>query len=181
MERTDDAMPEFSRVVSLNDLGKHEMRLDLLATDEECAALARRFGLSEIAGLRALGGLKRLSSGRVKLRVTLIAEVSQTCVVTLDPIVNRIEEGIDILFEPERRDAAAPDIAFDPTSNCEPLTGDSLDVGEIVAEELAISLDPYPRKPGIAPGIGSGGPTAETEERSRGGPFEALAALKRKE
>ncbi|MCP5117117.1 MAG: DUF177 domain-containing protein, partial [bacterium] len=108
-------------------------------------------------------------------------EVSQTCVVTLDPVVNRIEEDLDILFEPERRGTAAPDIAFDPASDREPLTGDSLDVGEIVAEELALSLDPYPRKPGIAPGIGPGVPTAGDGEPPRGGPFEALAVLKRKE
>ena len=181
MERTDDARPEFSRVVSLNDLGRDEIRLDLLATAEECAALAWRFGLSAITGLRALGGLKRLGGGQVRLRVTLEAEVSQTCVVTLDPVVNRIEEDLDILFEPERRDSAAPDIAFDPAADREPLMGDSLDVGEIVAEELALSLDPYPRRPGIALDIGPGGRAAEAGEKPRSGPFEALAALKRKE
>ncbi len=180
MERSDDAGPEFSRVVSLNDLGRDEIRLDLVATAEECAALARRFGLSAIAGLRASGGLKRSSGGRVRLRVTLEAEVSQTCVVTLDPVVNRIEEDLDIHFEPERRDSAALDITFDPASDREPLTGDSLDVGEIVAEELVLSLDLYPRKPGIALEIGPGGPAAEAGERPRGGPFEALAALKGK-
>ncbi len=181
MERTDDDRPEFSRVVSLNDLGKDEIRLEYLATTEECAALARRFGLSAIARLHASGGLKRLGSGQVRLRITLEAEVSQTCVVTLDPVVNRIEEDLDILFEPARRDSAALDISFDPTADREPLMGDSLDVGEIVAEELALSLDPYPRKSGIALGIGPSGPAAEAGEKPRGGPFEALAALKRKE
>ena len=57
MERTDDDRPEFSRVVSLNDLAKDDIRLDYLATTEECAALARRFGLSAIARLHASGGL----------------------------------------------------------------------------------------------------------------------------
>ncbi len=178
MEPTDDAGPEFSRVVRLDDLGKEDTTLDLVASAEERTALARRFGISDISDLRALGGLTRLDSGRVRLRVTLEAEVSQICVVSLDPVINRIEEDIDILFEPARRDKATPDIAFDPDSDNEPLIGDSLDVGEIVAEELALSLDPYPRKPGIAPGIGPGG---EAGEQPRGGPFEALAALKRKE
>ena len=178
MERTDGISLEFSRVVSLKDLGKDEMRLDLLASTEECAALARRFGLSAIAGVRATGGLERLAGGRVRLRVKLEAEVSQICVVTLDPVVNQIEEDLDILFDTEMNDSAALDMSFDPNSDCEPLPGDSLDVGEIVAEELALSLDPYPRKPGIALETGSG---EEAGEPPRGGPFEALAVLKRKE
>ncbi len=181
MERTDNDRPEFSRVVSLNDLGKDETRLDYLATIEECAALARRFGLIAIAGLHASGGVKRLGGGQVRLRITFEAEVSQTCVVTLDPVVDRIKEALDILFEPERHESAALDIAFDPAADREPLMGDSLDVGEIVAEELALSLDPYPRKSGIALEIGPSGPAAEAEEKPQGGQFEALAVLKRKE
>ena len=181
LKGTYDTSPEFSRVISLNDLGKHEMQFDLLATAEECAALARRFELSAISGLRALGRLKRSNSGRVRLRATLEADVSQTCVVTLDLVVNRIEEDLDIIFEPEQADAAAPDITFDPTSDREPLTGDLLDVGEIVAEELALSLDSYPRKLGIAPRVEPGGPAAEAGKQPRGGLFEGLAALKRKE
>ena len=180
MKRPDDARPEFSRIVSLGDLGEDEMRLDLHATKEECAALARRFGLCEIAGLRASGGLGRSGGGRVRLRVTLEAEVIQTCVVTLDPVANRIEEQIDITFEPEPSESAALEIAFDAAVDREPLTGDSLDLGEIIAEEMALSLDPYPRKPGIALEIGPGGAAGEPGGRPRGGPFEALAALKRK-
>ena len=131
MGRTDETLPEFSRVVSLKDLGKDEMRLDLVASTEECAALARRFELSAIEGLRATGGLWRLGGGRVRLRVKLRTEVSQTCVVTLDPVVNQIEEDLDILFETDTNDLATMDMSFDPTSDREPLTGDSLDVGEI--------------------------------------------------
>ena len=178
MGPTDEILPEYSRVVSLKDLGKDEMRLDLVASTEECAALARRFELSAIAGLRATGGLWRLGGGRVRLRAKLKAEVSQTCVVTLDPVVNQIEEDLDILFETDTNDLAALDMSFDPTSDREPLTGDSLDVGEIVAEELALSLVPYPKKHDIALETGPG---EEARDHPRGGPFEALAILKPKD
>lgn len=174
MEHLDDARPEFSRIVRLGDLGENEMRLDLHATNEECAALARRFGLAEITGLRASGGLERSGDDRVRLTLTLEAEVTQTCVVTLDPVTSRIEERLDITFEPELSESAALDLTVDR----ERLTGDSLDLGEIIAEELVLSLDPYPRKPGIALETG---PAGEAGERPRGGPFEALAALKRKD
>ncbi len=181
MERADEGGPEFSRIVRLDALGEDEMPLDLRATDEECAALARRFAISAISGLRASGGLGRSVGGRVRLRVTLEADVRQTCVVTLDPVANRIEEDLDITFEPEPGRSAALDIAFDEAVDREPLTGDSLDLGEIVAEELALSLDPYPRKQGISLETGPGGTAAQRAEPPRDGPFEALAALKRKE
>ena len=157
------------------------MQLDLLATFAECAALAARFEVSAITHMRAIGALKRLGSARVRLRVTLEAKVSQTCVVSLDPVVKRIKEKIDIQFEYQRTGAAALNIAFDPSSDCEPLVDDLFDVGEFLAEELALSLDPYPKKPGITPGIELDGFTIEAKELPGSGAFEALAVLKRKE
>lgn len=181
MERAGDAAPEFSRIFNLGDLGENTRQLDLRATEGECASLARRFSVPAIAGLSASGALEGQAGGRVRLHVSIRAEVTQTCVVTLEPVVNRIEEEVDILFEPSRGDRRAIDVGFDPAADREPLSGDSLDIGEIVAEELALALDPYPRTPGVGLETGPGAPPAGTGEDSPSGPFEALAALRRKE
>ena len=57
----------------------------------------------------------------------------------------------------------------------EPVFGDQLDLGEILAEELSLALDPYPRAPDadqrLAEFSGDGNDAA--------GPFEALARLRR--
>jgi hypothetical protein len=54
--------------------------------------------------------------------------------------------------------------------------GDSLDIGEIVAEELALALNPYPRKAGLdAPQ----GPDGDAVGEPPTSPFAALAKLKR--
>jgi len=50
--------------------------------------------------------------------------------------------------------------------------GGIIDLGEAAAEQLALALDPYPRKPGS-----SGVP--ETPEQEAGGPFGRLASLRR--
>jgi uncharacterized metal-binding protein YceD (DUF177 family) len=168
---------EFSRVFKLDELDEGEIPFDLSANEEERAALAKRFELPAIESLRASGTLKRLRGGRVRLRAALRADVTQTCVVSLDPIDNRIEEDLEILFEPARGRSDDSEIAFDPDSDREPLIGDSLDVGEVVAEEFALALDPYPRKPGIALEIEG---DEKAENQGQGGPFEALAALKQK-
>ena len=65
----------------------------------------------------------------------------------------------------------------------EPLTGNMLDVGEIVAEQLSLTADPYPRRPGIKledvmPKPKGVGRRSAPEPRRH--PFAGLAALKDK-
>ena len=103
-------------------------------------------------------------------RVT--AEVAQTCVVTLEPLTNPIEEDVDLLFlpgAPERLAAGNPDEDEDVP---EPLVGGRVDLGVIATEYLVLAIDPYPRKEGVtfeAPKVGDDAPH----------PFAALAALKK--
>ena len=105
------------------------------------------------------------------------ARVGQTCVVTLDPIENEIDEAIDLVFAPE----AAPELPEDAAREQrvaaddapEPLVGGVVDLAVLATEFLALGIDPYPRKPGaeFTP------PADEDDDSSR--PFAALAALKK--
>jgi hypothetical protein len=65
----------------------------------------------------------------------------------------------------------------------EPLTSNMLDVGEIAAEQLSLTADPYPRRPGIKledvlPKAKGGARRAAPEQRRH--PFAGLAALRDK-
>jgi hypothetical protein len=53
-----------------------------------------------------------------------------------------------------------------------------IDLGEAVAQQLAIALDPYPRAPGA--GLGPDGFTAGPGNTAGKQPFAALAALKKR-
>ena len=77
MEPTPDAGPEFSRIVDFRDLGDQGLRIELRATDDECARLARRFGLVAMADLSASA---RLSMGLDSLDRNL-AGLSGECAV----------------------------------------------------------------------------------------------------
>ncbi|MEZ5890308.1 MAG: YceD family protein [Xanthobacteraceae bacterium] len=102
------------------------------------------------------------------------ATVAQTCVVTLDPIENRIIEPVDLVFEPAADgDLSGPARGEPEGEPPEPLQGGCVDLGALATEFLLLGIDPYPRKPGatFAPPAAA----AATE-----GPFAALAALKRK-
>lgn len=167
--------PEFSRPVVIDEIGEREVVRDIEANDEERAALGKRFGLVSLGRLKASVHLKWVQ-GRKLLKLTgaFEADVEQSCVVTLEPVQEHIAESLDILFERPAKPADLDERMVDVTSvdDAEPLPETELDIGEVVAEELALSLNPYPRKPDATFG------DKEAAERTPS-PFDVLARLKR--
>lgn len=139
---------EFSRIVSLDKLGSDGEIHEIAANAEECAALAQRFDLVALDALKATVRLRRISSGRlVRLEGALTAEAVQNCVVTLEPVAQHMEESFTIVFEPRVEDAGGGDVVVISAEQetPEPLAGDSLDIGECVAQHLFLALNPYLR------------------------------------
>lgn len=168
--------PEFSRPVRLDDIGPQGIDMEIAASARERELLADRFSLQRIDGLVASVQLRRFDGGgKVRLTGRLEASVVQTCVVSLEPVDETVSQEIDIVFERVPEGASAREVVLDMAEDVEPLEGDTLDVGEVVAEELALSLNPYPRRPDLELELG---PTRRDEE-APSGPFEKLARLKR--
>ena len=170
--------PEFSRPIPIDQVGPVWHSRHIVAGPAERAALARRFDLLDLPRLEAEIRLRRVRAGRfIEAEVQLSAAIVQSCVVTLEPVPAALEESFCELYGPiGGAEAAAGEVAVDPDSP-EPVDGASLDLGEAVAQHLALALDPYPRAPGaVAPGTEAGAAEAEAERHS---PFAALAALKR--
>jgi uncharacterized metal-binding protein YceD (DUF177 family) len=162
----------------VDDVPETGRRLDLVANDKVRAAVARMVGLRDLPRLQASFDVTRQGSGlRVQGRVA--ATVGQTCVVTLEPLSNEIDEVIDLVFAPQsavKHDgngagAEGRDVA-ESWNAPEPLIGGTVDLGALATEFLILGLDPYPRKPGAAFQPPSDGPSDE-------GPFAALAKLKK--
>ena len=155
---------EFSRPLELG--GAAPIAFRIAAGPVERAALAARFGLVGLDRLEAEGTFARHGGAAWRLDAVLRADVVQTCVVTLEPFAQALAERFAVVYAPaERAGDAAIDLAEDAP---EPLPTDGrLDVGEAVAQQLALALDPFPRRPGAAL------PPAATEAWT--GPFAALA------
>jgi len=92
----------------------------------------------------------------VRLTGRIRAKVVQECVVTLDPVPAVIDEKFDRGFLPfddlysEDKAGSEHEIVADRDLGDIPEElSDPLDIGEIVAEEFGVALDPYPRKPGL--------------------------------
>lgn len=125
------------------------------ASPDECRELAQRFELLAVNSLTAEGALFPEADGeRVRLEGRLIADVVQTCVVSLDPVPAHIDVPFQRLYGwsagGERKDEADDEVFLDLDDELplERLSSDTVDVGEATAEQLALELDPYPRKPG---------------------------------
>jgi uncharacterized metal-binding protein YceD (DUF177 family) len=166
-------MSEFSRPIDIAKLPPGETIQEIAATAGERAALARRFSLLALDRLEARVGLQRLAGGLVRLGAELYADVVQECVVTLEPVASRIEDSFTLLYGASAE--AAGEITLNGEAELvEPLAGSSIDIGEAVAQQLSLALDPFPRAPGVeAPAP----PAADGKPES---PFAALAQWKRK-
>jgi len=139
--------PEWSRPVDVSRMGRLEHRLEIKANAEERAALARRFDLVELAALSAALVLKKRGDGVVELSGRYRARLAQASVVSLAPVWSDFEDEVRLFFG-ERSAAAAA--TLDPLAEDEetdPIEGGAVDVGEAVAQLLAVRLDPYPRLP----------------------------------
>lgn len=139
-------VPEFSRRVELARLGVHEGIYPISAKPEEREALARRFGLLSLDRLEAEIRLQRLAGGMVRVKGRLGGDVVQACVISLEPVASVLELDFTVLYgQAETGKSVVVDLETDET---EPFDGDAIDIGEAVAQQLALALDPYPRAPG---------------------------------
>ncbi len=174
--------PEFFRPVALTDLAGGEIRIT--AKTDERTALARRLGLVALDSLDATVRLDVKEGGDVvRLRGTLRADVTQACVVTLAPVRSLVEAPFERQYAPVEGPApkVPGDIEPDGEDPPEPLAGDTVDLGEAVAEQLALEIEPFPRNPDAAFGGYVSGPAGAEDAEGRAnppGPFAALAAIK---
>lgn len=175
--------PEFSRSYSPERIPPEGLSETITADESERAALSQRFDLASIEALRAEFHLNLVAGGpMVRLVGRLTADVTQTCVVTLDPVAAHVEEDFELLFGPEETYRPGQEVHLDLETADPPepfLPDGSVDVGEVVAEQLSLALDPFPRKADAEvktpKGVELGGPDTLPNT-----PFAALAGLKDK-
>lgn len=179
-------MSEFSRPFKITALADTVLSVDIEAGSSECKELARRFDIADVTSFKAHAEI----SGRtndVIVRGTLKAQVVQNCVVTLEPLTEHYEESFVRRFVPATRlpKTAPGEEVFIPLLPDEEdlpdaLEGDELDLGEIVAEELALVLNPYPRRQGATFELPQGLEGVELGEVVKPNPFAVLSKLKEK-
>ncbi len=170
---TAETIPEFSRPVRLAALGSAPFRQHIEASADERQGLARRLDLVALDRLSATVTLSRREGDAILLEAVFEAEFTQECVVTLEPVAGAVRREFSLLYGPVGDDQSEIDLGLDE-SVFEPMTGDSIDIGEAVAQELSLALPEFPRHPDALQAEAIDAEPAEAIEP----PFAALARLR---
>jgi hypothetical protein len=175
---TDDANP-WSVPIAVTQIPDTGMHREFDTNSSQRAALADLGGLREVLSASASLDLTPMREGRVHVVGRVKARIGQTCVVTLDPIENDIDEAIDLIFAPPEQIPALADLVDDAAESDaeipdppEPIVDGTIDLGRLATDALFLGVDPYPRKPDAVfdlPAI-----PGDPEDH----PFAALKALK---
>jgi len=163
---------EFPRLIDRRHLTAQPV--ELVADEAEREALARRFSLVSIDRLQATLSLEA-DGDAVLATGAMSARIVQSCAVTGDDLPVTIDEQLHLRFVPEAA-AEEEEVELEEGELDEiPYAGTTFDLGEAVAQSLALAIDPY-----------ATGPNADQVRTEKGlsdeaasGPFAALAALKK--
>ena len=151
------------------------------AAPDELTSIARVLELLACNALRAEYAITPSIDGRYSLTGRLRAEVTQTCVVTLDPVASTIEESFDVTFWPQEDmpPPASGAVDLDEEPEPEPIVAGQITVGRIVFECLAAAIDPFPRRPDATLDRHETAPPAPSGSKPES-PFAVLANIKPK-
>lgn len=159
--------PELSRPLPVERVGSAGLRVEVNASTEECRAVAERLQIPAILELRCTIAL-RPEAGSIRAEGRLEARVVRLCVVSLEEFETPVEEDFVVRFVP----AGEESDEIDPEAEDEmPYTNATIDLGEAASVQLALALDPYPRRPGAV---------LEAERPAPSHPFAALDGLRRR-
>lgn len=145
---------------NLARLGNAGDEVRFAAEAEALAQVARWAGIPSVEKFEVRVELKKLAPNRFGLTFHLLAGVVQSCVVTLEPVRTAMERSFsrELVFVGAQRHKPAQKLPspesetlLDSTEEEGPEEIESLhfDLAAPVLEEFALSLDPYPRAPGV--------------------------------
>ena len=169
--------PEFSRTVKVDQIKRLTGKTHIEADQAERAALARRFGLAALDRLEADYDLTE-EEGAIVARGRVRATLAQPCVATGVPVPEEIDDDMLLRFVEEGRDVVpGEELELDAQDyDIIGYDGQIIDMGEAVAETMALAMAPYPRSPQADAYLKDAGVLSE-EQAS---PFAALLSFKDK-
>ncbi|MCO5065746.1 MAG: DUF177 domain-containing protein [Rhizobiaceae bacterium] len=155
MKRQDEVeRSPISYVVNVARLPQRGMSVRIEADDEQRRELAETHGLEQVDSLVANLMVTPWKRNGVKVAGVVEASVVQSCIVTLEPVANKVREEIETVFLPQQSKLGREgfglggEIVLDPEGPDSPevFSGDTIDVGALAEEYFGLGIDPYPRK-----------------------------------
>ena len=176
----EESLP-FSHPVAVDKIPARGARLQVVPSPAECEALAEWMDVRQVSEVSADFQLNPMGkTGLIRVNGRLTARVTQSCVVTLEPVETMVDEEISLTFGPpgdEAEEGDEIDIDFHDSDPPDPIIDGAIDLGAVMVEHLALGIDPFPR----AAGAEFSPPAVEVEApEPKANPFAVLASLKQK-
>lgn len=142
MEKTKKDEKGLNKVVFLGEIGPNGWQGNFVATPAQCAKIAERFEIPQVKNLTChvniiIDGDLIRATGHIK------ATLARVCVVSLETFDEELDTDFEALF--------AENIPFikegEMKDDIEPIDRGRLDIFEIVAEQVGLNMNPFPRKP----------------------------------
>lgn len=174
-------MPNTPLTFRVADLAaKRNIMIEMKADAALRSELAQTYGVTQIRKLSFSGSLRAAGKTDWTLNGHLGATVVQPCVITLDPVVTRIEEDIARHYISDWQDPEDTEVEMPDDDSSEPL-GVEIDVMAAITEALSLAIPAYPRADGAELGaLLHAEPGVEPLNEDTVRPFAGLAELKKK-
>jgi uncharacterized metal-binding protein YceD (DUF177 family) len=174
------AAPILSWPVDVAEIGEGGLVRNFAADAGERQALASTLGLRDLRALTADVMLTQAGRSAIVVDGRLHADIVQTCVVSLVPVEQSIDEPISIRFvraadQPTPKPGGEVHLDAADIDPPEILRGPTIDLGPVLYEQFVLAIDPYPRAPGAELPAEAGDPGGTSGDS----PFAVLAGLKR--
>lgn len=166
-------MSEFARLFDIRSLPAEAVHLE--ASAEECAALARRFDIVAIHAFTATVDLEKDGSA-VDAKGRFAARLVQSCAVSGEDLEVTLHEPVALRFVPPAAPHRPDEEVELEAEDCDEIEfeGTQFDLGEALAQSLALAIDPFLTGPGAEEARRKAGIVDEAAS----GPFAALKGLK---
>ncbi len=141
---------ELSRVINVDQVKGTNYELDIVASDAECLALAKRFDLIKLEKLTAhFIFISSPSKKDIQVKASFEGHVVQRCSVTLEPLAGDVKGEFWCDYSEEIVPENVEIIEFDTDTDdpAEPIVDGTFDVGIMLTEHFGLELDPFPRSP----------------------------------
>ncbi|MFC3051158.1 YceD family protein [Kordiimonas pumila] len=170
-------------VVQKNTIGRDPLSYKVTATSEQLKTLAERFDLVSVSFLDAAVTVKAVGDkDRILVTGTVKTALVQRCIVSLQDVPEQLDVPFTLLLvDPETADQMDADETYldDDAPDYDSFDGDRVEVGEIVAQTVAVSMNPYPRADAAVPDLGKNPNISFGEpDVERKNPFDVLSKLK---
>jgi len=186
---------EWAHLMASEDIGVKPVNIKISPPKEIIAALCKRLNLHSIRVLNADIVLQRNSVDKViHIKGHVKADLVQSCVITTDQVQECIDDKFEAWFidpnstvsfakakrERLSRKAQSDLPVMDEYEDPEPVIDGHIDLGELVVQNLSLSLNPYPRVEGAKHDLQEVSLQSSSEELYDN-PFAALKDWKSKE